>query len=125
MEDSAGERGRRDGWTVRGKMVRERRKHKGEEKGLGGTKRGRRRYEEGDRCERGLGVIREEEGEATHRWGNKGEGGTRQEEIHWKGLVVCGDNTRFLTGRKSELREAPRPDAPFPLVKSSRLASRL
>lgn len=32
-----------------------------------------------------------------------------KEEIHWEGLVVCGDNTRFLTGRKSELREPPHP----------------
>jgi len=30
----------------------------------------------------------------------------REEEIHWKGLVVRGDNMRFLTGRKSELRDA-------------------
>lgn len=40
---SAGERGRRDGWTVGGKMVRKRRKRKGmRERKKRYTKRGRR-----------------------------------------------------------------------------------
>lgn len=53
----------------------------------------------------------EGEGEATHTDGTTRESEGREEEIHWQGLVVCGDNSRFLTGRKSESREAPRPDA--------------
>lgn len=66
----------------------------------------------------------EDEGEATHRWDNKGEGGTGGGYTLGR-LVVRGDNMRFLTSRKSDSREAPRPVAPFPLVKSSRVASRL
>lgn len=68
---SAGERGRRDGWMVRGKMVREKRKRRKGGKGRRGTKRGRRNGE-GDRCERGSEVIGENGDEATHSWDNEG-----------------------------------------------------
>lgn len=54
--------------------------------------------------QRWLGRTRE--GETTHRWDNIREREGREEEIHWKGLVVRGDNMRFLTGCKSELRDA-------------------
>lgn len=58
-----------------------------------------------------------------YKWDNKRKGGTKGGNT-LEG-ISCNDNTQFLTSRKSELREAPRPDAPFPLVKSLLLASHL
>lgn len=72
VEDSAGERGRRDGWTVRGKMVREKRKRRKRGRTKKSTKRGKRNGE-GDRCERGSGVITGgRTGMGRRRWDNEG-----------------------------------------------------
>lgn len=61
VEDSAGERGRRDGWTVRGKMVRERRKRKG---GRGRVKR----YKTWEEERRGWPMRKRVRGD----WGGRG-----------------------------------------------------
>lgn len=85
-----------------------------------GREREQERERKGDRCERGSGVA-ERVRQRTDGTMKEGEGHEEVEEIHREGLVVRGDNMRFLTSCKSESREAPRPVvAPFPLAKFPR-----
>jgi len=110
---------------VRGKVVRERRKPQ--------RRRGRDEVqnasEESERArererERVIGVKEGQGWLGRTRVRQHTDGTIREREELGGGytlgrLVVRGDNMRFLTGRKSDSREAPRPVAPFPLVKSS------
>lgn len=81
------QKGRREEGMKRYKMRDERERER-----VTGAKEGQRWLGRTRVRRRTDGTIRERKG--------------REEEIHWKGLVVRGDNMRFLTGRKSELRDA-------------------